>query len=443
MKNLITFTLAATLVAGVAAQPHQHQHMHHHARKQAGSKIVKREPDVVTEYVVAATETVYQLGDKVIDSKKARKGLKGGKLIVVGESNPTYVPPPPPATTSEVESATLGAQFIEKVSTSTPPPPPPTTTSVPPPPPPPPSSSSSSEPPPPASTTEAVELNVNKASSQSSSSSSSSQGQGINSKFPSGKVLCSDFPSSYGALALDHLNMGGWAGLQFVPGYTSSSLSISEIHTGIAGDTCSEGAMCSYACPAGYQKTQWPAAQGATKQSIGGLYCNSDGYLELTREGYDTLCEPGVGGVTIQNDLDEVVATCRTDYPGTESMVIPAIANPGGTVAVCNPEQNGYYIWDGSGTSAQYYINKKGYGIDDACVWNSAIDPKGAGNWSPVILGVGQAADGITYISIFQNLPTSTAKLDFNIEITGDVSIECSYIDGVWSSGSETGCTVS
>lgn len=456
MKNLIKYTLAATLVAGAAAQPHQHQHLHNHARKHAGSKIEKREPDVVTEYVVAATETVYQLGGVVLDQEKAKQGLNGGKLIVVGESNPTYVPPPPPKTSTVLSKATLGGQFYEsKTSTSTPPPPPPppTSTSTPPPPPPPPvttSSSSTPPPPPPPATSSAVaEVVVQKGAAQStskgssSSSGSSSSGQGVSSDFPSGKVLCSEFPSSYGAIALDWLDMGGWSGLQFVPGYSSSSVSISDIVTGIAGQTCSEGAMCSYACPAGYQKTQWPSAQGATKQSIGGLYCNSDGYLELTRPESSTLCEPGVGGVTIQNDLNEVVATCRTDYPGTESMVVPAVANPGGSVSICNPSQNKYYIWDGSGTSAQYYINKKGYSAEDACVWNSAIDPKGAGNWSPLILGVGQAADGVTYISIFQNLPTSTAKLDFNVEITGDVSIECSYIDGVWSSGTESGCTVS
>ncbi|KAF7559588.1 hypothetical protein G7046_g4554 [Stylonectria norvegica] len=455
MKNIIQYTLAATLVAGAAATP-QHQHQHHHARRHAGSKVLKREPEVVTEYVVAATETVYQLGNTVLDGDKAKEGLDGGKLIIVGESNPTYQPPPPAATTSVVSKAGLGAQFIEsaaptttkivlpaKISSSstsvvlieTSTPVAPTTTST-------------STPLPPATSTIAAVVSSavhSKAASSSSSSGSSSgssgSGQGIGSDFPSGKVKCSEFPSEYGALALDWLDLGGWSGLQFVPDYSPDSQSISDIITGVAGQTCSEGCMCSYACPAGYQKTQWPKAQGATKQSIGGLYCNSNGYLELTRSDSSSLCEPGAGGVTIQNDLEDLVATCRTDYPGTESMVIPAVANPGGKVAICNPDQEAYYIWDGSGTSAQYYINKKGYGSEDACVWNSSKDPKGAGNWSPLILGVGRAADGVTYISIFQNLPTSTAKLDFNVEITGDVTTECSYVDGAWSSGSGSGCT--
>lgn len=424
MKNIITYTLAATLAASASA--HQHGHGHHH-RRQAGTKVQKRSPAVVTEYVVAATETIYELAGEKLENHKAEAGLDGGNLVVVGESIPTYQPPPPAKTSTKAE-ATFGAQFIESEIT-----PEPTTVAEP-------------EP-----TTIAAEVYSAPAPVQSKpaksggsksggSSSGSSSGSGVDRQFPSGKVLCSEFPSEYGAVALDWLKMDGWSGIQFVPGYTSGSASISEIHTGIDGDSCTKGAMCSYACPAGYQKTQWPKAQGSTKESIGGLYCNSQGYLELTRDEFDTLCDPGVGGVSIQNDLDESVATCRTDYPGTESMVIPAIAEAGGSVAICNPNQDKYYVWDGSGTSAQYYINKKGYATEDACVWNSSKDPKGAGNWSPLILGVGQAADGITYISIFQNLPTSTAELDFNVEIKGDVNSKCSYINGQWTGGA-SGCT--
>ncbi|KAM5356323.1 hypothetical protein ACJ41O_002969 [Fusarium nematophilum] len=431
MKNLVAYTLAATLVAGSAAQ---HQHHHHH-RRQAGSKVQKRGPAVVTEYVVAATETVYELGGEQLDKDRAKAGLDGGNLIIVGESNPTYQPPPPPQTSAEPEKASLGAQFYESESVA---PVQPTTTA----------------PAPVAPTTVVEEVSSapaavktkkvqtgNSGSSKSGSSygGGSSSGQGVTREFKSGEVPCSEFPSEYGAVALDWLQMDGWAGIQFVPDYSLASVSITEIHTGISGDSCTKGAMCSYACPAGYQKTQWPKAQGSTKESIGGLYCNKDGFLELTREEYTTLCDPGVGGVSIKNELDEVVVTCRTDYPGTESMVIPAVAEAGGSVDICNPNQDEYYIWDGSGTSAQYYVNKKGYTTEEACVWNSSKG-KDAGNWSPVILGVGQAADGITYISIFQNLPTSNAKLDFNIEIKGDVNSKCSYIDGQWTGGA-SGCT--
>ncbi|KAL7807679.1 SUN domain-containing protein [Trichoderma gracile] len=420
--------LAATLAASVAATPshHHHHHAHRHAKKHAAAKVEKRAPDVVTEVVVGATATVFELDGKIVDAATAKAGLAEGEYIIVGETTPTFVPPPPPppATSS---AAPLRAQFVEEPisspaapTTTSAPPPPPTTTAQP---------TTSSAPPPPKT-------------SKPAQSSPSSGATGLDADFPSGKISCDTFPHEYGAVALDWLGTGGWSGLQFVPGYSSDSQSISDIITGIVGQTCSKGAMCSYACPPGYQKTQWPKAQGATLQSVGGLYCNEDGFLELTRPDHPKLCEAGAGGVTIKNDLDDSVCTCRTDYPGIESMVIPACTTAGEIIELTNPDETDYYVWDGKTTSAQYYVNKKGYAVEDACVWNSPLDPKGAGNWSPVNIGTGKTADGTTWLSIFQNLPTSNAKLDFNIEITGDVSSKCSYINGVWTGG-DNGCTTS
>jgi hypothetical protein len=236
--------------------------------------------------------------------------------------------------------------------------------------------------------------------------------------------------------------MGGWSSLQYVPDWSSALESISEIVGGTLGSTCKGNTYCSYACPPGYQKTQWPSVQGTTGQSVGGLLCNADGFLELTNTASSKLCEPGAGGVSIQNDLTELVATCRTDYPGSEAMVIPAVANAGSTIALTNPNQATYYQWDGKQTSAQYYVNPKGCTADECCQWTPPSCPESCGNWAPMIVGVGQAADGTTFLSVFDNTPTSTAKLDFNIEITGDVNSKCSYIDGVWTGGSN-GCTVS
>ncbi|KAM0563828.1 hypothetical protein ACHAPJ_000034 [Fusarium lateritium] len=427
MKNLITYTLAATLAAGATA--HQHQHMH--ARRHHGSKVEKRAPAVVTEYVVGATETVYELSGKKIDLNAAKAGLSDGGLVVVGESNPTYDTPvetaaPQPKKASQ-PTKEVGAQFYESDSTEASAAPEPVYSA-------PAAKSQASKP----KTSSPKKSGSSSGSSSSSGSYGTSQGTGLDKEFPSGKIDCSNFPDEYGAVGLDWLGLGGWSGIQYVPDFTLSAASIVKIVTGIHDDECTSGAMCSYACPAGYQKTQWPKAQGSDNESIGGLYCNSEGKLELTRKGYSTLCEPGVGGVSIQNDLDEEVVTCRTDYPGTENMVIPAVASAKGTVNVCNPEQDKYYIWKESGTSAQYYVNKKGYGVETACSWNS--DGKDSGNWAPIVLGVGKAADGITYISIFQNLPTSTAKLNFNIEIKGDVNSKCSYINGKWTGG-PSGCT--
>ncbi|EGU84748.1 murein transglycosylase [Fusarium oxysporum f. sp. conglutinans race 2 54008] len=425
MKNLITYTLAATLAAGATAQHHQHQHMH--ARRHAGSKVEKRDPDVITEYVVAATETVYELGGEEIDIHAAKAGLDGGSLVIVGESNPTYDAPAAPATSAAQPKKVsqpkkeVGAQFYESKTAAA-------TTAVPKP--------VYSAPAATQSKASKPKSSKPKTSGSSSSYSGSSGATGVDKTFESGTIDCSEFPSEYGAVALDWLNLGGWSGIQYCPDFSFASKLIYQIDTAISGDGCKPGAMCSYACPVGYQKTQWPAAQGSERESIGGLYCNKDGKLELTRDGYDTLCEPGVGGVTIQNDLDEQVVTCRTDYPGTENMVVPAVAEPGSNVAVCNPNQDKYYVWDGVGTSAQYYVNKKGYTVEEACVWDSSKG-KDAGNWAPVVLGVGMK-NGMTFVSIFQNSPTSTALLDFNIEIKGG-NKKCSYVNGQWSEG--TGCT--
>lgn len=114
-------------------------------------------------------------------------------------------------------------------------------------------------------------------------------------------------------MALDYLDLGGWSGIQYV---TFGDKLISDIVTAVTGDDCHNGAMCSYACPPGYQKSQWPTTQGSTGQSVGGLQCKN-GKLYLTNKDLSSkLCIEGVGGVHVQNNLGEEVAVCRTDYPG-------------------------------------------------------------------------------------------------------------------------------
>ncbi|KAL1898098.1 Sperm-associated antigen 4 protein [Ceratocystis pirilliformis] len=424
MKHAVILSLVASVAE---AASHGHRHMH-----KRGGSLVERGGEVV--WVPGPTRTVYVMGEETIPADTAAKGIEAENYRVVGESVPTFVPPPPPASTptpAPTSSSSTGAVFIEAYTkgTST------TTTST-------------------APTTLFTSTSVTPAkettakAAPSSDSSSYSSGSGVDSKFPSGKIKCSKFPSDYGAIAIDFLGLDGWTGIQRTPKYSLYDSSITYIETAISGEGCTPNSFCSYACPLGYEKVQWPSAQGNTLQSVGGIYCNNDGFLELTRDGYDTLCGRGAGGVYIQNDLDEVVSTCRTDYPGTESMTIPAIANPGAKIELTNTNSPTYYIWDNKLTTAQYYVNKKGYTQEDACLWDSDKDKgisdymkttKSAGNWAPVNIGVGKAASGITFIGIFPNTPTTISKLDFNIKITGDVNGDCKLENGVYSQPG--GCT--
>ena len=162
--------------------------------------------------------------------------------------------------------------------------------------------------------------------SGSSSGSSSSGGDGVDRDFPDGELDCSDFPDQYGALNLDYLNLGGWSGIQNPKnrgsgGYDDIETVVSDQCSG--SDCCSDGMYCSYACPAGYQKSQWPDKQGATGQSVGGIQCKN-GKLHLTNPGMSKkLCMKGTDAVTIkvQNKINKGVSVCRTDYPGKFMLV--------------------------------------------------------------------------------------------------------------------------
>lgn len=395
-------TLAVSMATEAVAHRHNaHQSAHRSLRRRAPTRVEKREPNAVTQCVATATETVYELAGEQIPKDEAIEGLDDGSYTIVGESTPE------PDT-----SPGAGAEFYEEQTSSGPRP-------------------------------EATNSGTSDPdNSDDSDSDHPSSGTGLDTKFESGKLPCSEFPSDYGAMQVDYLDIGGWCGVQRTPDYTKADASISYIETAVEGQGCTPGSFCSYACPPGYQKTQWPKAQGSTLESIGGLYCNSDGKLELTREDHPTLCSPGVEGIYIQNDLDEVVSTCRTDYPGTEAMTIPTIAKAGQKQPLTNPYSPDYYSWDGKPTTAQYYVNKKGVSVEDACLWNSDENHDERGNWAPVNIGTGKNEDGITYLSIFPNKPTSDAQLDFNIEIKGDVSQECSLVSGKYTGGGD-GCTVS
>ncbi|KAK3330411.1 hypothetical protein B0H66DRAFT_61150 [Apodospora peruviana] len=408
MKGIVKIALAAAMVAGVAAEPHSHNHNHFHrhraVKRQDQSPVEKRDIVYVTEVVEGPVVTKFVLDGEVVDEEEAKKGIEEGLFAVVGSTKPSFSAPPAVYSTSiaTTSSTAKGGQFFEQKATST-----------------------SSAPPPPATT--------------AAKSSTSSGGSGVDREFRNGEEPCSTFPEEYGALPVPWLKTEGWVTIMRVRSWIPG-VKFDNIQVPVSGG-CEKGDMCSYACPPGYQKTQWPEKeQGATGQSVGGLWCNDQGMLELTRPEYRTICAPGAGGVFIRNELSGTAALCRTDYPGSEAMTIPLETFPGGTYPVTNPLSSTGYIWEGARTTAQYYLNNKDVALEDACVWDSKPFPDRAGNWAPTNIGVGKDDSGITYLSIFPNAPTSHAILDYDVEIEGDISGECWLRNGQYSGSN--GCTV-
>ena len=152
--------------------------------------------------------------------------------------------------------------------------------------------------------------------SLSSSSGTGPAITGLDREFPNGEIDCTDFPSEYGPIYLGWVGLNGWSGIQY-PAFRGDE--VTDIVTAIPGGKgCIPGAMCSYACPPGYQKSQWPSTQGSTGQSVGGLSCNSNGKLALTNAALSNkLCIAGTGAVLVENKLSTNAAICRTDYPGS------------------------------------------------------------------------------------------------------------------------------
>ncbi|RDW83739.1 SUN family protein UTH1 [Aspergillus mulundensis] len=408
MKYSFALTLATAGSIAAAAQ-HQHGHRHHHKR------------EVVT--VDGPTVVEYMLDNELISADKVCQGITDGTLAWANgqpASDPcqTSTSTTASSTTTEAYTPTIApAKFIETEASSS-------------------SSTSTSTS---TSTSVSVASSTTSQAAATSSAASSSTATGLDASFPDGELDCSTFPSDYGAVSLDYLGLDGWSGIQYV---TLVDEVISSIVTAVTGDSCTSGAMCSYACPPGYQKSQWPTTQGSTGQSVGGLQCKG-GKLYLTNSDLsDKLCIPGVGGVQAKNTLSDHVAVCRTDYPGTESETIPISLNSGETKDVTCPNGETYYKWEGKVTSAQYYVNPAGTTTEEGCQWGDGS--KAIGNWAPINLGVGE--NNGKWLSIFQNSPTTTEKLDFNIKIQGDnLSGSCKYEDGSFVSdtgSNDSGCTV-
>ncbi|SCU99821.1 LAME_0G05754g1_1 [Lachancea meyersii CBS 8951] len=262
------------------------------------------------------------------------------------------------------------------------------------------------------------------ASSSASSSSSTSSSSG---SFQDGTIKCSDFPSGNGVVELSWVGLGGWASVMAQDGSTAES--------------CQDGFFCSYACEPGMSKTQWPSEQPSDGRSVGGLECR-DGYLYRTNQDSSNLCEDGAGTAYAVNNKNSEIAMCRTDYPGSENMVIPTVVGANSKQPVSVVDEDSYYTWGGKKTSAQYYVNNAGVSQEDGCIWGT--DGSGVGNWAPVVLGAGHTS-GNTYLSIIPN-PNNKETPNFNVKIEAtdgsSVNGECSYENGQYSGSGSDGCTV-
>lgn len=286
-----------------------------------------------------------------------------------------------------------------------------------------------------AASSTTAQASTTKAASSSKSSSGSGSIDGDLSDFSDptedfedGVYKCSDFPSGQGVIPLNWLGFGGWASVMDMDGNTQSS--------------CQDGYYCSYACQAGMSKTQWPSSQPANGMSVGGLYCKN-GYLYKSNSSKSKLCEWGQQSSNAVNKVSQEIALCRTDYPGSENMVVPTLVGAGDSKPMSVVDEDGYYTWKGGKTSAQYYVNNAGVSVEDGCIWGT--DGSGVGNWAPVVLGSGYT-NGITYLSIIPN-PNNKTPPNFNlkIEATSGSSVNgaCSYIDGKYTGSGSDGCTVS
>ena len=322
---IIAIAVAATAGSLGAASPSPHRH---HQHKHAAEKRSPSHVKVVN--VPGPTVMAYELNGKIVPQSEVCDGIKSGKLKWANDGNVPDVcssqpvvqastPSPEPATTSSASSIVAPHENFQQPTTSseqayiTP-----AVVSTPQ------SSSTSSSAPESSSTSSSTSVAPStsspagytpSSSSSSSSNGGSSGGQGLDTPFPDDEIDCSDFPSDYGAIEIPWMGIGGWAGIQYV---TIEGGQVTNIDTAVpGGKNCTAGAMCSYACPPGYQKSQWPSTQGSTGQSVGGLQCNENGKLSKTNpELSETLCIKGTGATTVQNTLSQNAAICRTDYPG-------------------------------------------------------------------------------------------------------------------------------
>ncbi|RYN25917.1 hypothetical protein AA0115_g7460 [Alternaria tenuissima] len=448
----IQYIITATaLVAVTAAKPH---HLHRRVHAQGPAK-----RGTISVPAAVETEIVYWLDDHEISEEEVNQGITNGTLmwgndgvLSTSTSSPVALPTPPPASNHEIQvpKPTPGPTPEKPVDELKPvapepqkPAPPPETPPIDP------AQSPSQDTPP-------VQQSDNSSRPWADMVDKDGHCAECDKKFPDGTILCTEFPYGYGALPTAQEGLGGWSGIQD-PQYAGADGfdDITTVPKGSCSDgtCCTTGSFCSYGCPNPYLKASFPSIQGRTGQSVGGLYCNKDGFLEMADGKIaDTLCVQGSQhmGVKVQNKLSKSVSFCRTDYPGTESMTFPVTVGPGETGFLANPDQQKYFFWQGKKTSAQYYVNKQGVPESEACTWGTPMG--GKGNWAPAVFGTsfddGPANQGFS--SIKQNELCKQERLGYDITFVGDgVVSPCRYKSATnqWCEGDtcwedpDRGCT--
>ena len=368
-----------------------------------------------SEYVASTTSS--STSEYVASTTSSSSSSEYVASSTSSSSSSEYVAPTTSSSSSEYVASTTSSSSSEYVASST--------------------SSSSSE----AASSTSSSSSSETASSTSSTSTSTSSG-GIYGDleayvdptvtFEDGVVACTDFPSGNGVIAIDWLDFGGWSGIE-------------NVEDNSTGGDCRDGVYCSYACQPGMSKTQWPSSQPSSGVSVGGLYCD-DGYLYRSNTDTDYLCEWGVEAAYAVNELDEAVAICRTDYPGTENMVIPTYVEAGSTLPLTVVNEETYYKWEGQMTSAQYYVNNAGVSYEDGCIWGDSSSD--VGNWAPLNFGAGwvsSGSSGISYLSLIPN-PNNETPPNYSVKIVANddstMNGECYYADGYYNGDGSDGCTV-
>ena len=311
----LVLAMAWSIVVAAPSAPGKHGHRHEENKDgHRHEEIEKRSPHTitVTTEILAATTMAYKVNGHFDSESEMCKGIADGSIVLAkGEKLPLSCSPsagparsdtPASASISTVAATpTATASIIVAAQQSSPPSFPVTVSFA--------AQASTLE-------TKARYTATVSYSSDSASPTAHTEGQGLDKEFPDGKVDCSEFPSEYGAIEVPWTGIGGWSGIQYpqIEGNT-----VTHIDTAVpGGENCTAGALCSYACPPGYQKSQWPSAQGSTGQSVGGLLCDQDNKLTLTNPDLSkSLCIRGTGATKVKNQLKTNAAICRTDYPGS------------------------------------------------------------------------------------------------------------------------------